>query len=150
MDFYTYQYLQNNQNNWQYVHIGVIIILVILFIAFGIRYLKNRWDVKYKDLTIIVGVLCLLIVGIQANDYTNLRNSIKQTGQVTQIVQQVATKLKVKPQRVLINATQLNNTTNLLVKTPKGYFRLLFSEDGTQFVLEKIQLSHPEIKIQED
>ncbi|WP_252893712.1 DUF3290 family protein [Lentilactobacillus senioris] len=88
--------------------------------------------------------------GIQANDYTNLRNSIKQTGQVTQIVQQVATKLKVKPQRVLINATQLNNTTNLLVKTPKGYFRLLFSEDGTQFVLEKIQLSHPEIKIQED
>ncbi|WP_252893709.1 DUF3290 family protein [Lentilactobacillus senioris] len=48
MDFYTYQYLQNNQNNWQYVHIGVIIILVILFIAFGIRYLKIGGTLNIK------------------------------------------------------------------------------------------------------
>ena len=122
MTFYTYQYLQGSQSKWQYGRIIVLSVLAIIFIGFLIHYLRNRMDMKYKDLTIIVGTLLLLILAVQYDDFSAIQSASQQTGQITQTVKQVAKRLNLRPGVVSINSTTQN--ANLIVKTPDGYYRV--------------------------
>lgn len=122
MTFYTYQYLQGSQSKWQYGRIIVLSVLAIIFIGFLIHYLRNRMDMKYKDLTIIVGTLLLLILAVQYDDFSAIQSASQQTGQITQTVKQVTKRLNLRPGVVSINSTTQN--ANLMVKTPDGYYRV--------------------------
>ncbi|WP_040537831.1 DUF3290 domain-containing protein [Lentilactobacillus parafarraginis] len=138
MTFYTYNYLHASQSTWQYWRIALTSVLVIVFILFLLHYLRNRFDIKYKDLTIIVGTLLLLILGMQYNDFNTIQSSIKQSGQITTLLDKIAAELDVSKTAVSVNSTTPND--NVLVKTPKGYFRVNYNTDGSQFVLETVQL----------
>jgi len=145
MTFYTYSYLTTHHSTWQYARIGLLIALLIVFIGLFVHYLRNQWNVKYKDLSIITATLLLLVLGLQINSLVSLQSATKQTGQITATVQQVAKQLKVKPGKLSINATTTGS--DLLVKSPKGYYRLDYNSNGSAFVLEKITLENPEITL---
>ncbi|WP_125574136.1 DUF3290 domain-containing protein [Levilactobacillus huananensis] len=145
MTFYTYGYLTTHHNTWQYARIALLIALLVIFIGLFVHYLRNQWNVKYKDLSIITGTLLLLVLGLQINSLLSLRSASQQTGQITATVQQASTILKVKPSRLSINATSTGD--NLLVKAPDGYYRLNYNSDGSAFVLEKITLEQPKITL---
>ncbi|AKP64002.1 hypothetical protein FC99_GL001564 [Levilactobacillus koreensis JCM 16448] len=145
MTFYTYGYLTQHHNTWQYARIGLIIALLIIFIGLFVYYLRHRWNVKYKDLSIISGTLLLLTLGFQINSLVSLRSATEQTGEITATVKQVAKQLAVKPADLAVNATTTNN--NLLFKTPKGYYRLDYNSDGSAYVLEKVNLHHPKVTL---
>lgn len=145
MTFYTYGYLTTHHNTWQYVRIGLLIALLIVFIGLFAYYLRHQWNVKYKDLSIITATLLLLVLGLQINGLVSLQSATKQTGEITATVQQVARQLHVKPAQLSINATTTGS--DLLVKSPKGYYRLVYSSDGSAFVLEKLTLADPKIKL---
>jgi hypothetical protein len=148
MTFYTYDYLHQSQSNWQYGRIAVLSVLAVIFILFLIHYLRNRMDIKYKDLSIIVATLLLLVLALQYNDFSSIQSSSKQTGQITQTVKQVANRLHVQPKTVSVNSTNVN--ANLMVKTPRGYFRVDYNSDGSAFVLEKVELDGAsKIKVEE-
>lgn len=148
MTFYTYDYLHQSQSNWQYGRIAVLSVLAVIFILFLIHYLRNRMDIKYKDLSIIVATLLLLVLALQYNDFNSIQSSSKQTGQITQTVKQVANRLHVQPKTVSVNSTNVN--ANLMVKTPRGYFRVDYNSDGSAFVLEKVELDGAsKIKVEE-
>lgn len=145
MTFYTYGYLTTQHSTWQYVRIGLLIALLVISIGLFVYYLRHQWNVKYKDLSIITATVLLLVLGLQINSLVSLQSATKQTGQITSTVQQVAQQLKVKPAKLSVNATTTGS--DLLVKSPKGYYRLVYSSDGVSFVLEKLTLEHPQIKL---
>ncbi|WP_341780204.1 DUF3290 domain-containing protein [Levilactobacillus sp. HBUAS70063] len=145
MTFYTYGYLTTQHSTWQYVRIGLLIALLVVSIGLFIYYLRHQWNVKYKDLSIITATLLLLVLGLQINSLVSLQSATKQTGQITATVQQVAKQLKVQPAKLSVNATTTGS--DMLVKSPKGYYRLVYSSDGASFVLEKLTLEHPQIKL---
>lgn len=145
MIFYTYSYLTTQHSSWQYVRIGVLIALLIVFIGLFVYYLRHQWNVKYKDLSIITATVLFLVLGLQINSLVSLQSSSKQTGEITATIQQVAKQLKVKPAKISINATSIGS--DLLVKSPKGYYRLVYSSDGATFVLEAVTLKNPQIKL---
>jgi len=145
MTFYTYSYLTTQHSTWQYVRIGLLIALLVVSIGLFIYYLRHQWNVKYKDLSIITATLLLLVLGLQINSLVSLQSATKQTGQITATVQQVAKQLKVQPAKLSVNATTTGS--DMLVKSPKGYYRLVYSSDGASFVLEKLTLEHPQIKL---
>lgn len=147
MTFYTYDYLHDSQSNWQYGRIIIISILAVVFILFLIHYLRNRMDIKYKDLSIIVATLLLLVLAVQYNDFSAIQSSSKQTGQITQTVKQVAKRLDVRPKTISVNSTNVN--ANLMVKTPQGFFRVDYNSAGTEFVLERVELDESsDIKVE--
>lgn len=145
MTFYTYGYLTTQHSTWQYVRIGLLIALLVISIGLFVYYLRHQWNVKYKDLSIITATVLLLVLGLQINSLVSLQSATKQTGQITSTVQQVAQQLKVKPAKLSVNATTIGS--DFLVKSPKGYYRLVYSSDGASFVLEKLTLEHPQIKL---
>lgn len=145
MTFYTYGYLTAHHNTWQYARIGLLIALLVVFIGLFVHYLRNRWNVKYKDLSIITGVLLLLVLGLQINSLVSLQSATKQSGEISATVQQVAKHLKVAPSSLSINSTSVGD--NLLIKSSKGYYRLDYNADGSAFVLEKVTLESPKVKL---
>ncbi|PTM21590.1 hypothetical protein DA798_09425 [Lactobacillus sp. PFC-70] len=148
MTFYTYGYLTTRHQTWQYARLILIIVLLALFIWLFVYYLRHRWNVKYKDLSIITGTVILLVLGLQLNGLANLHAIVVQNGAITDTVKTVAKQLKVKPQQVCVNAT--TTTDGLLFKTPKGYYRAAYNSDGSAFVLEKLSLYHPQVTIQKE
>lgn len=55
MTFYTYHYLTTQHSTWQYLRIALLIALLVAFMGLFFYYLRHRWNVKYKDLSIITG-----------------------------------------------------------------------------------------------
>lgn len=146
MQFYTYQYLLDDQTKFPYTRIIVITILAVAFIALLVRYFWDKGDVKYKDLAVIVGTLLILTVAIQFNDYTNLRTTTQKSGQEVSLVKDVAKRLKVKPQELSVNNTQ-TDTGDILVKSPHGYYRVIFNDDNSAYALEKVSLKPSKIEV---
>ncbi|RBP98847.1 DUF3290 domain-containing protein [Bifidobacterium xylocopae] len=145
MTFYSYDYLKGGQTNWGIAKIAVISLLALAFLVFLVKYSRNKWDIKYKDLSIILGTLLLLAVAIQYSDFTNLRTASVQSGQLTVVIEKSAKKLGVKPETIAINDTSRNN--DMLIKTPKGYYSLVFNGSGSEFLLVRANVYQPDITV---
>lgn len=145
MTFYTYSYLSGGQGGWRLAKIIIIIILALAFLFFLIMYARRKWDRKYKDLAIILGTLLLLSAAIQYSDFTNLRTASVQSGQLTVVIEKSAAKLGLDPQSISINDTSRNN--DMIIKTPKGFYTLVFNSSGSEFLLEKADLYQPDITV---
>lgn len=145
MTFYTYTYLKGGQTDWRLIKIIVIVVLALAFLFFLVMYARRKWDRKYKDLAIILGTLLLLAAAIQYSDYTNLRTASVQSGQLTVVIEKSAAKLGVDPETISINDTSRNN--DMIIKTPKGYYTLVFNSSGSQFLLEKADLYQPDVTV---
>lgn len=127
----------------------IITILVISVVALSVRYFKNKGDIKYKDLAVIAGTLLVLFLALQFNDYSNLRTTSQQGGKQVALVKDVAKKLNVKPQKLSVNNTQAG-VDNILVKSPQGYYHVLFNDDNSAYVLEKVDLAVIKVKVKGD
>ncbi|MCF7523148.1 DUF3290 domain-containing protein [Levilactobacillus brevis] len=145
MTFYTYHYLTTQHSTWQYLRIAPLIALLVAFMGLFFYYLRHRWNVKYKDLSIITGTLLLLVLGLQINSLVSLRSASEQTGEITGIVTNVAQQLHVSSKKLAVNATTSN--TNLLIKAPDGYYRLDYNSDNSAYLIEKVTLHQPKIKL---
>lgn len=145
MTFYTYNYLTNRNETWQYARLIIILILLAIFAGLFVHYLRHRWNVKYKDLSVITGVVILLFLGFQINGIMSLKASNVQANAITTTIKEVGKRLDVKPTTISVNGTTTSN--NLLFKTSKGYYRTTYNSDGSAFVLEKVTLTNPKIKI---
>lgn len=149
MNFYTYQYLVNNQRNNQYIKMGIISVLIVIFGYLLYRYLKNRWAFKYKDLAVIAGTFLLLLLSMQYSDYINLQANNKRNDQITGVFRQASKQLDVQSKQMLISDPLSNNNNDRLLKTPKGYFRLIFNQDSSSFLVQKVTLVRPKIHVVE-
>lgn len=146
MTFYTYQYLLDHQTKFPYLRIAIIVILATTFIVLLTRYFSNKGDIKYKDLAVIVGTLMVLTVAIQFNDYTNFKTTSQQSGQEVSLVKSVAKELQVKPQKLSVNNLQ-TGSGDVLIRSSKGYYRIIFNNDNSEYALEKIRLKAGDINV---
>ncbi|GKS81165.1 hypothetical protein LPAF129_08510 [Ligilactobacillus pabuli] len=149
MQFYTYQYLVENQAKFPYLRVVIITVLALSVLGLSVRYLRNKGEIKYKDLAVIAGTMLILFLALQFNDYTNFKTSVQQSGQQVELVKKIAHSLKVKPERLSVNQAQTGNG-DLLIKSPKGYYRVLFSSDNSGYMLEKVELTAGKIEVKGD
>lgn len=59
MDFYTYAYIDGQVHTTYLYHYAVLLGVTLAWLIAGIKYMRNRLQTKYRDLTII-----FLLIGI--------------------------------------------------------------------------------------
>ena len=79
MDFYTYHYLENNQQNQQLLLTVLMLFAFLAAVGFMIGYLKNRLKTRYRDLGIIALLCLLLLTGIEGEKFMNLNDQAART-----------------------------------------------------------------------
>ncbi|WP_057881613.1 DUF3290 family protein [Companilactobacillus kimchiensis] len=146
MNFYSYQYLveHNNEPNFLFI-IGMLILAGAMFTT-GFLYFKNRSDNKYRDLLIIFALGIILFIGINYNNYEQQLDINNKSNQTLALMRSVAKDKKVSAKKLYSNSSSL--TEGMLIKSGKNIYRVSFDNNLNSYTLsdanlissEKIQL----------
>ena len=76
MNFYTYAYIvQQGQFN-ALLQYGISFILLVALLGVSILFMRHRLNSRYRDLTILLSLLIVFILGIRWSEYdSSMRNS---------------------------------------------------------------------------
>lgn len=144
MKFYSYDYLQSKlqQNNLlSYIIIGVLIVILCITL---IKYYKNRQDTKYRELSIILVLSTLLVVGVSVNEYKSNAVSSNQYKSSIHFIEKISNDLNIDKKHIYINSEA--SIENSFVKVDNTYYRVISSGKKDEYLLEKIELVDPVIE----
>ena len=144
MKFYSYDYLQSKlqQNNLlSYIIIGVLIVILCITL---IKYYKNRQDTKYRELSIILVLSTLLVVGVSVNEYKSDAVSSNQYKSSIHFIEKISNDLNIDKTHIYINSEA--SIENSFVKVDNTYYRVISSGKKDEYLLEKIELVDPVIE----
>ena len=144
MKFYSYDYLQSKlqQNNLiSYIIIAVLIVILCITL---IKYYKNRQDTKYRELSIILVLSTLLVVGVSINEYKSNAVSSNQYKSSIHFIEKISNDLNIDKTHIYINSEA--SIENSFVKVDNTYYRVISSGKKDEYLLEKIELIDPAIE----
>ncbi|EJF01560.1 DUF3290 family protein [Liquorilactobacillus mali] len=135
MNFYSYDYLvqQNSQQNIFYL--SSVVVVAIVAIVMGALWWRQRTELKYRDLFVIMMLLLFLVIGSQVNEWQNVKNEYNQKSQVIRVIQSAAREKHVKKEQVWANTTNITN--GMLIKVKQHFYKVEVSDDSNSFTLSK-------------
>ena len=144
MKFYSYEYLQSKiaQNNVVGIVVTGMLLLVLLFSLF--KYYKNRQDIKYRELSIILVLGTVLAITTGITNYKDKSVSSNQYRNSVQFIEKIAKHLNVEKTRIYINSEA--SIENSFVKIDNTYYRVISSGKKDDYLLEKIELVDPVVE----
>ena len=146
MTFYTLQYLQNQREVNQLViySLSALGLLILLFAVF--MYSRNRFDTKYRDISIIMLLVMFFLFGLSYSNYEQHRTQTLSTSQVQPFLRSVARDEGVSTKDVADNSRSL--VEGIIVKVKDKYYRVELSVDRNSYELARTHLINKDITIQ--
>lgn len=145
MEFYTFDYLVNQSQSNNYLKYSLIF-CILLFLAFVIiKYMRNRIQTKYRDLSLILFLSLVFIIGVQFTNYSKGQSSISQSGQMVHFITQVAINEDTETKEISVNSTSL--TDEMVIKLKNEYYQVDFNSDFSAYSLMKVHIVDSDIKI---
>ena len=146
MTFYTLQYLQNQREVNQLViySLGALGLLILLFAV--LMYSRNRFDTKYRDISIIMLLMMFFLFGLSYSNYEQHRTQTLSTSQVQPFLRSVARDEGVSTKDVAVNSRSL--VEGIIVKVKDKYYRVELSVDRNSYELARTHLINKDITIQ--
>ncbi|NSP76751.1 DUF3290 domain-containing protein, partial [Enterococcus faecalis] len=108
-------------------------------------YVRHQIQTKYRELSIIIFLSLLFVLGVQYSNYQLNQNQHSQSSQMVHFVEQVAQEKKVSPEKVYVNGTQLADGT--IVKIDEVFYKMSLSTDQQSYTLQETYLLTPTIEI---
>lgn len=146
MTFYTLQYLQNQREVNQLViySLSALGLLILLFAV--LMYSRNRFDTKYRDISIIMLLVMFFLFGLSYSNYEQHRTQTLSTSQVQPFLRSVARDEGVSTKDVAVNSRSL--VEGIIVKVKDKYYRVELSVDRNSYELARTHLINKDITIQ--
>ncbi|MDT1951034.1 DUF3290 domain-containing protein [Carnobacterium divergens] len=145
MQFYTFDYLVSQSNVNSYVKYTIIFVVLFFLTFVIIKYMRDRVQTKYRDLSIIFFLILVFIIGIQFTDYSQSQSTVSQSAQMVQFIEQLGKEKKVKADEILVNSTVLND--EMVVKIDQKFYQGDFNSDFSAYHTQNVQLVNPAITI---
>lgn len=147
MEFYSYDYVlsQLSVGNWLVIiSLGV---LCVASICFSVKYYHHNKDSKYRELVIITLLITVIIGLVQWTRFADNAASDNQYRASLHFIESVSKTLGVDKSEVYVNTSVL--TDGAIIKVKDNYYRALGASDAETYVLEKMTLKNPKIKLVE-
>jgi len=145
MDFYTYHYLQVHQQAFTLVGYGITIAASLLVLYYSWRYFRHRFVTRYRDLSVILLLIVLILVGVQVEQVLAKHQNQWQTNQIIPFVLAVAKDHNLKPSQVMVNQTTLKD--GLLVRFAGRDYQLQLSADHNSYVLQRAHVIDHQVRV---
>ncbi|MFS1128175.1 DUF3290 domain-containing protein [Enterococcus faecalis] len=145
MNFYGIEYLKSQSNLNDYLKYFFILALLIGLVIVFSFYVRHQIQTKYRELSIIIFLSLLFVLGVQYSNYQLNQNQHSQSSQMVHFVEQVAQEKKVSPEKVYVNGTQLADGT--IVKIDEVFYKMSLSTDQQSYTLQETYLLTPTIEI---
>lgn len=145
MDFYTYHYLQVHQQAFTLVGYGITIAASLLVLYYSWRYFRHRFVTRYRDLSVILLLIVLILVGVQVEQVLAKHQNQWQANQIIPFVLAVAKDHNLKPSQVRVNQTTLKD--GLLVRFAGRDYQLQLSADHNSYVLQRAHVIDHQVRV---
>ncbi|GCF95618.1 hypothetical protein NRIC_35090 [Enterococcus florum] len=143
MNFYGINFIENQTNVNDYIKYGIIFLAIIFLIVVFSLYMRHRLQTKYRDLSILLLLVLLFMMGVQYSDYSQNKSRYTQSSQMVAFIKEVANEFNVAQRDVLVNSMQL--TDGVVVKIDEAYYTVNLSMDQGSYRLSKTFLMNPQI-----
>ena len=145
MQFYTYAFIENQAhiNNLFSYSISFIFLVVLLIV--GIKYFRNRFLTKYRDLSIILLLLIVFSLGIHWDDYSKDQHYVEETSHMAGFINAFSTNMNVDKEQVMVNSLNLKN--GMIVKVDENFYEIEFNPDYNAYEYKQIFLVNDKITI---
>lgn len=147
MEFYTFDYLVNQSQSNNYLKYSLIFCILLFLTIVIIKYMRNRIQTKYRDLSLILFLSLVFIIGVQFTNYSQGQSTISQSGQVVHFIKQVAINEHTETKEISVNSTSL--TDEMVIKLENKYYQVDFNSDFSAYSLMKVNIVDSDIKINE-
>lgn len=144
MDFYSLDYIQNQESFNSSLIMGSIIISVILLIWAVIFYFRHNYDIKYRDIALIFGLFISIQVFRQVENYNQSKQQGNKTSQMAPFIKSVAREKNVKTKDVYVNSSQFAD--GIIVKLKGKFYRVTLSSDASNYTLNRTHLISEQVK----
>lgn len=145
MDFYTYHYLQVHQQAFTLVGYGITIAASLLVLYYSWRYFRHRFVTRYRDLSVILLLIVLILVGVQVEQVLAKHQNQWQANQIIPFVLAVAKDHNLKPSQVMVNQTTLKD--GLLVRFAGRDYQLQLSAYHNSYVLQRAHVIDHQVRV---
>ncbi|KRM97168.1 hypothetical protein FC19_GL002092 [Liquorilactobacillus aquaticus DSM 21051] len=146
MTFFGISYIENQLQLNDFIKYIVTFILVLVLFIVSTLYWRHRIQTKYRDLSIIVLLLLLFMLGLQYSDYIQSESRHSQSSQMVTFIENLAKDKHLNSSEILVNSTQL--TDGVVVKIKNSYYRTNLSSDQSNYTLTKTHLMNKKISIE--
>ncbi|MCQ2009305.1 DUF3290 domain-containing protein [Sporolactobacillus sp. STSJ-5] len=139
MNFYSYHYIESQTDTAVYVQIAFMAAIFLALLFLILRFRIKRMPYKYKEISVLLLVLLILLGGIQVNDWVNKEHTQSEYRGVLNEMKQLAKDLDVPVNQIYTN--HMTPEEIMLYKVGKNFFRLEHNEDDpAHYVLEQIHV----------
>ncbi|HEL2051270.1 TPA: DUF3290 domain-containing protein [Streptococcus suis] len=133
MNFYDLDYIIQNQSFNLVLRSVTLIVLLVVAIATGLYYLKNRLNTRLRDISIGIVILMFIILGIQVEDYMQNNQDFTQSQVLTQFIKSVAIDNDVSEREVYVNSTTLKD--GIIVRYNGEDYTVHLNSDNNSYTL---------------
>lgn len=145
MQFYTYAYLMRHVEVNALLQYGIIFVLLIALLTIGVKFMYNRFNTKYRDLSIILCLLIVFSIGIQFNDYTRSVSDAEDSSKMVAFVNLVSEQMGVSKDTINVNSTRLRD--GMIIKIADVYYEVNFTQNVEAYALRRVQMLSTDVKV---
>ena len=131
MNFYSVNFLSQNANLNDTIVIYTMVVVFGLMAVGAVASLRNRYNTKYRDLSIIALLLFLFLAGARYTDYEQAKSNDTQVTQMPSFAQKVAETQHVSKNDLYFNQKTIND--GMIVKIKDKFFRMTISPDQQSY-----------------
>lgn len=143
MNFYSVNFLSQNANLNDTIVIYTMVVVFGLMAVGAVASLRNRYNTKYRDLSIIALLLFLFLAGARYTDYEQAKSNYTQVTQMPSFAQKVAETQHVSKNDLYFNQKTIND--GMIVKIKDKFFRMTISPDQQSYTLTRTYITAKEI-----
>ena len=143
MNFYSVNFLSQNANLNDTIVIYTMVVVFGLMAVGAVASLRNRYNTKYRDLSIIALLLFLFLAGARYTDYEQAKSNDTQVTQMPSFAQKVAETQHVSKNDLYFNQKTIND--GMIVKIKDKFFRMTISPDQQSYTLTRSYITAKEI-----
>lgn len=138
MDLYSYDYLIHPNTIVTYLLLALAVIVGLMIIFNGFKYMRDRTNLKYRDLFITMIVVAILSISIGFSNILQQRNSSSQNSQTTEMVKAISRSKHISTSKIYVSSPQLTN--GMTVKVGDKFYQATFNSSFNSYQLQPIQL----------
>lgn len=143
MNFYSVNFLSQNANLNDTIVIYTMVVVFGLMAVGAVASLRNRYNTKYRDLSIIALLLFLFLAGARYTDYEQAKSNDTQVTQMPSFAQKVVETQHVSKNDLYFNQKTIND--GMIVKIKDKFFRMTISPDQQSYTLTRTYITAKEI-----
>ena len=145
MEFYTYAYVVQRGEFTSLLQYIMTSILLVALLVVGVKVMYNRFDTKFRDLGIIIGLGLVFLLGLQVNDYTRDINSAEESSYMVQFLNNLSERADVPKDKIRVNTLRVQD--RMIVNIEEAYFEVTFTMNKDGYSLRPVEMINSNPKV---